>query len=74
MAKNVEEIVNPVRVKIPADLMKKFQAESSSGIEFLPFTAPGIMVFPEEILTKLGYGGLTKAGFDVVIVPRMGTR
>jgi hypothetical protein len=74
MAKNVEELIKPVRVKIPVDLLKKFQAESSSGLEFLPFTAPGVMVFPEEILAKLGYGGLSKAGLDVIIVPRVAER
>ena len=70
MEKKVTGLASPGRVKIPADLLKKFQAETKGPIEFRPGSAPGIMVFPEEILAKLGYGDLAKAGFEVLIVPR----
>jgi hypothetical protein len=70
MSKNVTGVIKTSRVVIPQDLLKKFQAEAKSGIELRHFPTNGIMIFPEEILSKWGYGGLAKAGFEVVIIPR----
>jgi hypothetical protein len=58
------------QVVIPSDLLEKFTRESKNDFIIRHLPAPGILIFPEEILAKLGYGSLSKAGFDVVIVPR----
>jgi hypothetical protein len=70
MEKKATGVVSPGRVKIPYDLLKKFQEENKGSLEFHIDPAPGILMFPESILVNLGYGDLVKAGFDVVIVPR----
>jgi bifunctional DNA-binding transcriptional regulator/antitoxin component of YhaV-PrlF toxin-antitoxin module len=72
MAKKVD-VIRPGRVVIPRNLLKKFEAESRSEIEFyFPSSPAGIMIFPDDILTKLGYAEIAKAGFKVVIMPPEG--
>jgi hypothetical protein len=68
MDKNLTELASPGKGRIPADLLKKFEVERNGSI-FRFDSAPGILVFPVEILEKLGYGELVKAGFEVVITP-----
>jgi hypothetical protein len=68
MDKNLTELANHGKGKIPADLLKKFEVERNGSI-FRLDSAPGILVFPLEILEKLGYGEIAKAGFEVVITP-----
>ena len=56
------------RVTIPADLLKKFQTEKGAMmIRRLPVA--GIIMVPEDMIAKLGLGDVTKAGFQVLIVP-----
>jgi hypothetical protein len=71
MSKKVTDLIRSGQVVIPADLLEKFKKESIGEIVFQHAPAPGIIIFPEEILARLGYSGLSKAGFDVVIVPRV---
>ncbi|NTV93477.1 MAG: hypothetical protein HGA72_09545 [Chlorobiaceae bacterium] len=70
MDKSISGAVSQGRVRIPSDLLKKFQAEKA-GLQHRIDISSGILVFPEEILATLGYGELTKAGFEVVIMPRV---
>jgi len=70
MEKGIASAVSSGRVRIPSDLLKKFQAEKN-GLQHRIDISNGILVFPEEILATLGYGELTKAGFEVVIMPRV---
>ena len=73
MAKKVIPGVRPGHVVIPPDLLKKFEAETKGGVEFKYIDGKnGLILFPEEILAKLGYGALTKAGLEVVIMPKEG--
>jgi len=56
------------RVTIPADLLKKFQTEKGAMmIRRLPVA--GIIMVPEDMIAKLGLGDVTKAGFQVLVVP-----
>jgi hypothetical protein len=56
------------RVTIPADLLKKFQTEKGAlMIRRLPVA--GILMIPEDMLAKLGFGDVAKAGFQVLVVP-----
>ena len=66
MGKKVMEVTAPDRVSIPYDLLMKFQVEK---IHIRPRPIAGVLIFPEDMLAKLGYGDLAKE-FDVVIVPK----
>ena len=58
----------PSREMIPADLLKKFQTEKGAlMIRRLPVA--GILMIPEDLVAKLGFGDVAKAGFQVLVVP-----
>ncbi len=54
-------------VRIPLDLIKKFQGEN---IQIVPEIKAGIIMIPDPILAQLGLGDLSKSGLAVVIVPQ----
>jgi len=56
------------RVTIPADLLKKFQTEKGA-IMMRRLPVAGILMIPEDMLAKLGFGDVAKAGFQVLVVP-----
>jgi hypothetical protein len=56
------------RVTIPADLLKKFQTENGA-IMMRRLPVAGILMIPEDLLAKMGFGNVTKAGFQVLVVP-----
>ena len=59
----------PSRVTIPADLLKKFQTEKGA-LMMRRLPVAGILMIPEELLAKMGFGDVAKAGFQVLVVPR----
>ena len=67
MAKKVAA-TSPTRVIIPADLMKKFQTEGGA-LMMRRLPVAGILMIPEDMLARMGLGNVTKAGFQVLVVP-----
>ena len=61
-------VTSPSGVTIPADLLKKFQTEKGA-LMMRRLPVAGILMIPEEVLAQMGYGAVTKAGFQVLVVP-----